>query len=357
MDDKLTRSDIVNAVDANRGFFEGPCRTFADRVGGYAARLIDRSEKQRAAILKRLGDKAFHGNIHADGRAVSPADAFLAEEATREPPEPGWVWDAGTECCEYLDWKAVRSLWLPHWRPADDVNPLLWFATAGDIAGARWYTRGAKPAREDEGLHDAVLLAIAHDSDESLVGRDPRIFDAVPPVDLWPREDFFRKVNDALLRNPEPLRRAWGRIVPRLPGAVGDPSDVPVTDDEMEVLYTLDERETLTQNDAIGRALKDKGISRADTTVKMVVKSLIDKGLVERPKPRSGVRITQDSQLVTPIRLAKVLRIPADWLTQEARAGRLPHVNACGRLLFNPDAVERVLADRAAREGLAEGQP
>jgi len=59
-------------------------------------------------------------------------------------------------------------------------------------------------------------------------------------------------------------------------------------------------------------------------------------------------------QLVSVDRLARTLRLPADWLTQEARAGRLPHIDAAGRLLFNAPAVERVLQARAASEGLRE---
>ncbi len=47
--------------------------------------------------------------------------------------------------------------------------------------------------------------------------------------------------------------------------------------------------------------------------------------------------------------------MPVEWLSEEARAGRLPHVDARGRLLFNPHAVEKALAQRAACEGLSEG--
>jgi len=44
--------------------------------------------------------------------------------------------------------------------------------------------------------------------------------------------------------------------------------------------------------------------------------------------------------------------LPAEWLVAEAQAGRLPHVNARGRYLFNPEAVTKVLAARATCEGL-----
>lgn len=52
--------------------------------------------------------------------------------------------------------------------------------------------------------------------------------------------------------------------------------------------------------------------------------------------------------------LATRLGLPMRWIRQEAEAKRLPHVKAGRRLLFNPDAVEHVLAERAARENLGE---
>lgn len=63
---------------------------------------------------------------------------------------------------------------------------------------------------------------------------------------------------------------------------------------------------------------------------------------------------TQKAQLVGAYKLARVLRLDAEWLTAEAAAGRLPHVNARGRLLFNADAVAAMLVERAQREGLRE---
>jgi hypothetical protein len=60
---------------------------------------------------------------------------------------------------------------------------------------------------------------------------------------------------------------------------------------------------------------------------------------------------TTIEQPVTVHRLARLLRLPADWLQREANAGRLPHINAGGRLLFNVRRVTEVLAARAAKEG------
>lgn len=61
----------------------------------------------------------------------------------------------------------------------------------------------------------------------------------------------------------------------------------------------------------------------------------------------------QTGQLIGAYRLGRRLRLPGEWLENEARQGRLPHINADGRIVFNESAVRRVLAKRAAREGVA----
>lgn len=45
--------------------------------------------------------------------------------------------------------------------------------------------------------------------------------------------------------------------------------------------------------------------------------------------------------------------IPIFWLKAEAEAGRLPHVNAGGVLLFDLEEVERALREQAKRKGAA----
>ncbi|MDI9430107.1 MAG: hypothetical protein QM570_00115 [Planctomycetota bacterium] len=75
-------------------------------------------------------------------------------------------------------------------------------------------------------------------------------------------------------------------------GTGGSGDDVALTDDEMEILYVLEERETLTTNDKIGAALKQRDVERSPTTIKRRVNGLRAKGLIERPEARSGVRIT-----------------------------------------------------------------
>ena len=52
---------------------------------------------------------------------------------------------------------------------------------------------------------------------------------------------------------------------------------------------------------------------------------------------------------------ARRFRVPVAWLRQEAEAGRVPHLKAGRVLLFDPEAVEAVLLDRAQRR-IDEGQ-
>ena len=42
------------------------------------------------------------------------------------------------------------------------------------------------------------------------------------------------------------------------------------------------------------------------------------------------------------------LRLPREWLRAEAKAGRIPCLRVGRKLLFNPEAVEKSLAKRAA---------
>lgn len=53
--------------------------------------------------------------------------------------------------------------------------------------------------------------------------------------------------------------------------------------------------------------------------------------------------------------MARRLRVPVAWLKAQALAGHIPHLNADGRLLFRPDVVEQVLADRAAGQRGGKG--
>lgn len=54
--------------------------------------------------------------------------------------------------------------------------------------------------------------------------------------------------------------------------------------------------------------------------------------------------------LCTAQMLARRLGLPRKWLVDEANAGRLPALRAERKLVFNLEAVRRVLAERAAAE-------
>lgn len=65
--------------------------------------------------------------------------------------------------------------------------------------------------------------------------------------------------------------------------------------------------------------------------------------------------ITTCPQLLTDSQMARILRVTVRWLRSEAEAGRLPSVKAERRFLFNREAVERMLAERAANDFSGEG--
>ncbi|WP_432797183.1 helix-turn-helix domain-containing protein [Poriferisphaera sp. WC338] len=44
--------------------------------------------------------------------------------------------------------------------------------------------------------------------------------------------------------------------------------------------------------------------------------------------------------------LASLLGLPREWVSKEAKAGRIPHIQAGRRLLFHPEAVEEALLAR-----------
>jgi hypothetical protein len=59
---------------------------------------------------------------------------------------------------------------------------------------------------------------------------------------------------------------------------------------------------------------------------------------------------TNQAPLLPLNRMARRLRVTTAWLRAEADAGRVPCLRAGTRYLFAPDAVERVLSERAAKE-------
>ena len=54
---------------------------------------------------------------------------------------------------------------------------------------------------------------------------------------------------------------------------------------------------------------------------------------------------------ITLSQMARRVRVPVGWLRAEAEAGRVPCLLAGRAMLFNAQAVERVLSERAAAGG------
>jgi len=71
-----------------------------------------------------------------------------------------------------------------------------------------------------------------------------------------------------------------------------------LTELEQEILFVLDERETLTTTPQMCKVLKERGTGGVESTVKQAVRHLRELGLVERPQTsdgrptRKGCRIT-----------------------------------------------------------------
>ena len=82
--------------------------------------------------------------------------------------------------------------------------------------------------------------------------------------------------------------------------------------------------------------LKAYGESRSDPSPKQAMPSL--RAALHEPR------------LLTTGPMARRLRVPVRWLKAEAEAERVPHLKADTVLLFEPDAVERVLVERARGE-------
>ena len=62
-----------------------------------------------------------------------------------------------------------------------------------------------------------------------------------------------------------------------------------------------------------------------------------------------------ESKLTPLPAMARSLHVTQRWLRAEAEAGRIPHLRAGARLLFDAEAVERLLLERAREEGQADG--
>jgi hypothetical protein len=65
--------------------------------------------------------------------------------------------------------------------------------------------------------------------------------------------------------------------------------------------------------------------------------------------PDQNKGMERETNLLNIVGLARRLHLPAAWLKAEAKAARIPSLRAGRRFLFNPEAVERVLLERAAK--------
>ena len=54
--------------------------------------------------------------------------------------------------------------------------------------------------------------------------------------------------------------------------------------------------------------------------------------------------------------MAAMIGVTQKWLRGEAESGRLPHLNAGGRLLFDEATIQRLLRDRAIAASPAGGK-
>lgn len=63
---------------------------------------------------------------------------------------------------------------------------------------------------------------------------------------------------------------------------------------------------------------------------------------------RHDIGMQSDKNLITLHAAARRFRIPWDWLLAESEAGRLPHLNADGTILFAVDALKNALLNLAS---------
>jgi len=58
-----------------------------------------------------------------------------------------------------------------------------------------------------------------------------------------------------------------------------------------------------------------------------------------------------EPKLIPLFAMAQRLYVPAKWLRQEAEAGKIPHLKAGNKIVFNPYVVEKLLIKRATKGG------
>ena len=70
---------------------------------------------------------------------------------------------------------------------------------------------------------------------------------------------------------------------------------------------------------------------------------------MDGPKNTANNGGMDSTKYISITELARTTGLPLAWLKDEAKAGRIPRLLVGRRLLFDPEAVDRVLAERAGR--------
>jgi len=214
------REEIVNKVHKQPAFefVQRQCGIFFDRVEVYAERAEKRLNQWLAELDRRI-NKIAPGAEGNDRLAL--LDAVLKEERKGGPPKPGYVWSNGNDYWG-LDFFKFRARWINHWRPADDVNPLLYFETAESPVKGTFVTPAAQRIDQKDTtlqvLFASVLLAVAHDYDPTLSKAWPRMLDDRRESEYWDHKKFLKQVWNALNKeggNAE-IERAWARVMETL---------------------------------------------------------------------------------------------------------------------------------------------
>lgn len=77
---------------------------------------------------------------------------------------------------------------------------------------------------------------------------------------------------------------------------------------------------------------------------------------MKRARDRLGMLNTPSERPLKLAEMARLLGVSVTWLRAEAERGALPHVKTDRGMLFDRATVERMLIERAKREGVARGE-
>lgn len=77
---------------------------------------------------------------------------------------------------------------------------------------------------------------------------------------------------------------------------------------------------------------------------------------MKRARDRLGMLNTPSERPLKLAEMARLLGVSVTWLRAEAERGALPHVKTDRGMLFDRATVERLLSERAQREGVSRGE-